>query len=130
MLILAGVSIAMLTGENGILTQAQTAKERTEKENLIEQVRVDILGKQTEKEGKNLNKSELKEILEKYFDNVPEELPDNLESLELTSKEEYGSQTIKASEIYTGSFEEEQELIEIVRGTSSPFEDVKKLYLK
>ena len=30
LLILAGVSIAMLTGENGILTQAQNAKEETE----------------------------------------------------------------------------------------------------
>ena len=32
LLILAGVSIAMLTGENGILSQAQNAKERTEVE--------------------------------------------------------------------------------------------------
>ncbi len=30
LLILAGVSIAMLTGENGIITQAQKAKENTE----------------------------------------------------------------------------------------------------
>lgn len=30
LLILAGVSIAMLTGQNGILTQAQNAKNRTE----------------------------------------------------------------------------------------------------
>ena len=30
LLILAGVSIAMLTGDNGILTQAQNAKNRTE----------------------------------------------------------------------------------------------------
>ena len=30
LLILAGVSIAMLTGQNGILTKAQNAKNRTE----------------------------------------------------------------------------------------------------
>ena len=30
LLILAGISIAMLTGENGILTQARRAKEETE----------------------------------------------------------------------------------------------------
>ena len=30
LLILAGVSIAMLTGDNGIITQAQNAKEETE----------------------------------------------------------------------------------------------------
>ena len=31
LLILAGVSIAMLTGNNGILTQANSAKDNTEK---------------------------------------------------------------------------------------------------
>ena len=31
LLILAGVSISMLTGQNGIITQAQRAKEETEK---------------------------------------------------------------------------------------------------
>ena len=31
LLILAGVSIAMLTGQNGILTQAQNSKQATEK---------------------------------------------------------------------------------------------------
>ena len=36
LLILAGVSIAMLTGENGILTQAQKAKEETEKAQINE----------------------------------------------------------------------------------------------
>ena len=33
LLILAGVSIAMLTGQNGILTQSQNAKEQTENSN-------------------------------------------------------------------------------------------------
>ena len=37
LLILAGVSIAMLTGENGILSQAQRAKEETEKAQKEEQ---------------------------------------------------------------------------------------------
>ena len=32
LLILAGVSIAMLTGDNGILTQAQNAKNKTERD--------------------------------------------------------------------------------------------------
>ena len=35
LLILAGVSIAMLTGQNGILTQAHNAKEETEKASII-----------------------------------------------------------------------------------------------
>ena len=41
LLILAGVSIAMLTGQNGILTQAQNAKNRTEEAKAEEQNRLD-----------------------------------------------------------------------------------------
>ena len=40
LLILAGVSIAMLTGQNGILTQAQNAKNRTEEAQAEEQNRL------------------------------------------------------------------------------------------
>ncbi len=44
LLILAGVSIAMLTGENGILTQAQNAKDETEKASTLEEVQLEALG--------------------------------------------------------------------------------------
>ena len=40
LLILAGVSIAMLTGENGILTQAQKAKNETEEARIEEENRI------------------------------------------------------------------------------------------
>ena len=42
LLILAGVSIAMLTGQNGILTQAQNAKEETEESKDWEQVKLAV----------------------------------------------------------------------------------------
>ena len=44
LLILAGVSIAMLTGENGILTQATNAKEKTTKAEEEEKVNMAVLG--------------------------------------------------------------------------------------
>ena len=44
LLILAGVSIAMLTGQNGILTQAQGAKNKTEYKNAEEKVRLAVMG--------------------------------------------------------------------------------------
>ena len=44
LLILAGVSIATLTGENGILTKANEAKTKTEKAGAYEQVQVEVLG--------------------------------------------------------------------------------------
>lgn len=42
LLILAGVSIATLTGNNGILTRANEAKEKSEKAKIIEQIQLDI----------------------------------------------------------------------------------------
>ena len=114
LLILAGVSIAMLTGENGILTQAQNAKKETERANIIEQVRLDILEKQTEKEGENITSGELEEILKKYFSNDEENLKDIIEGTstdKLISKED---ETIKIdlSEIYDGKITDEEEVIE------------------
>lgn len=44
LLILAAVSIATLTGENGILTQAGKAKEETGRATAIEKVQVEVLG--------------------------------------------------------------------------------------
>ena len=48
LLILAGVSIAMLTGENGILNQATNSKEATEQAKVEEMVNVAIAGLQAE----------------------------------------------------------------------------------
>ena len=47
--------------------------------------------------GTDLTRSQLKEILDKYFDNVPD---DYTLDTELTTKSEYGNYKIKVSEIY------------------------------
>lgn len=44
LLILAGVAIATLTGENGILTQAGNAKTETTKSEALEKVQLEVLG--------------------------------------------------------------------------------------
>ena len=44
LLILAGVTIATLTGENGILTKAQEASEKTKQANVEEQVQLAVVG--------------------------------------------------------------------------------------
>ncbi len=44
LLILAGVSISMLTGQNGILTQAQKAKDATEQSGAKEKVELAVIG--------------------------------------------------------------------------------------
>ncbi len=63
LLILAAVSIATLTGENGILTKARTAKDATDEATAREKVQVAVLGS-FDKDGK-LDLKQLKENLEK-----------------------------------------------------------------
>lgn len=104
LLILAGVSIAMLTGDNGILNQAQTAKEKTERAGVIERVQTEIVSKQVENGKSTLSKTELKQILDSYFDGVPDNYDLNTS---LQTKAQYGDYQINVSEIYNGSFREE-----------------------
>ena len=108
LLILAGVTIATLTGENGILTRASEAAERTEKANIIEQAKTDILGIQADKKDGNVTKGELKTVLDKYFDDVPEDF--TIDDV-FTTKDEYGNHEIAVSEIYNGNLGETQEVI-------------------
>ena len=44
LLILAGISIATLTGQNGILTQAKSAKEQTDEKGAYEEVQLEVAG--------------------------------------------------------------------------------------
>ena len=61
LLILAGVTIAFLTGENGILNKASTAAETTKKANAKERLKVELMAIQTEElaDGKEANLSSL-----------------------------------------------------------------------
>ena len=51
LLILAGVSIAMLTGQNGILTQAQSAKTTTEDKSEEEKIKLAVMAARAQSEG-------------------------------------------------------------------------------
>ncbi len=68
LLILAGISIATLTGENGILNKADTAKQKTEQGAAEEQVKLAVMASY-DKNGK-LEINELKKELEKIPGNV------------------------------------------------------------
>ena len=61
LLILAGVSIAMLTGQNGILTQAQSAKTTTENKSAEEKVKLSVMSARTRSETASLELDKLKE---------------------------------------------------------------------
>ena len=66
LLILAGVSIAALGGQNGILTNATEAKRKSEIGDIIDGARIDINEKQMGKLSPEITEEEFREILEKY----------------------------------------------------------------
>ncbi len=99
LLILAAVSVAILTGDNGIINKAIEAREKTEIAEIIERAKVDILGVQAGNSG-NITNAQLQTILAKYFNDVPETLPEDLSTLLLTTKDEYGKHEIEISKIY------------------------------
>ena len=68
LLILAGVSIAMLTGENGILTQAQRAKSETEEAQEKEEILLALNTLQIDDNGyKKVTKEEFQKEIDKQF---------------------------------------------------------------
>lgn len=121
MLILAGVTISVLNGENGIAKQAQKAKEESKIKELKEKVRIDIAGKRVENINGELRVSVLKEILDKYFDNVPVETQITSET-ELKAKEEYGKYEMKISDIDVGeiTYETSYTIFKDVNGEQVP----------
>ena len=61
LLILAGVSIAMLTGQNGILTQAQTSKKETDQSKAEEKIKLAIMSARSRSNTASLELDKLKE---------------------------------------------------------------------
>lgn len=121
MLILAGVTRSVLNGENGIVKQAQKAKEESKIKELKEKVRIDIAGKRVENINGELRVSVLKEILDKYFDNVPVETQITSET-KLKAKEEYGKYEMKISDIDVGeiTYETSYTIFKDVNGEQVP----------
>ena len=106
LLILAGISIAMLSGNNGILTRTTDAKTKTERQSVIEQARIDVLGYQAENKNGDLDKTQLKAVLDTYFKDVPD-LADlsetEIKETQLETLTKYGTHTIAVFEIYNGN---------------------------
>ena len=111
LLILAGVTIAMLTGQNGILTQAQNAKEQTEIAEVKERVQLDILNWQADKlkKGEDVSVTTPEKVQEILNEANPN--PDNwyFKSLKEEGIETKSGYIIPYDEFYTeGSTGEEE----------------------
>ncbi len=94
LLILAGVTIVTLTGENGILTKATESKKENEKTEIIERIKLDVVAKQAENLG-TISQEELIEILKKYGTLIDK-------NTLITTK---GNYEILVSDIYNGNIE-------------------------
>ncbi|MBR3134372.1 MAG: hypothetical protein IKG56_02810 [Clostridia bacterium] len=105
LLILAGVTINIVAGNNSLLDKAKTSREYTEKAQIIETAQIDIMGRQAEKRGE-ISEEDLIEILTSDDYNTKGTLSDNGEESVLdkilTTKD--GKYQIKVSDIYNGSF--------------------------
>ena len=88
----------MLSGDNSILSKTGVAKTETEKVQAIEQAQIEIMGKITENKGDDPQESDVKEILEKYFTNVPESLDDLTQEM----KTKKGEHIVKLEDVLKG----------------------------
>lgn len=66
MIILAGISIDITLKDNGIINRAIEAKNKIDRSSIIEQIKIEIICKQIEKEEENISKEDLEQILGKY----------------------------------------------------------------
>ncbi len=96
LLILAGISISSLTG-SGLFQKAGDAKIKSERAEIIEKARIDILEKQTENK-RNLSEDELKGIL-KFYGDLSATNTSIFDEILTTKKGKY---EIKVSDIWQG----------------------------
>ena len=66
LLILAGVTVGSIKGDNSIITKTKKSKEMSIKYGIKENAKIDILEKQKSKGNSNITEDELKQILSKY----------------------------------------------------------------
>ena len=95
LLILAAVTIAALSGDNGILSNAARAKQETEKAEILEQIRLDIYGEMADNGGADPTEADIERIADNYGDISGSTFADKI----LTT--EKGSYEIKLSDIWT-----------------------------
>ena len=119
LLILAGVTIATLMGNNGLINRANDAKIATEIADIKEQIQTEILGKQAENQG-NISDDELNEIVAKY--DKDNKIREDKENPYIITEKGY---EIKISDIFNGTTVEDAPLkpyalAETMGGANSP----------
>ncbi len=125
LLLLAGISVMMLTGNNGILQRAGEAREKTDKKQIIEEAQLDILAQQATKLSGDLTETELEGILSPKFGTLSTEEERTIDK-KLTTKD--GKYEINVSEIYNGKLLIVQKISFTVRDQSFIAKDGQNWY--
>ena len=107
LLILAGVSINLVIGQNGLINRAKEAAKNTTLASLIDEVQTEIAAEQMKVKTMELLNTNLKDVLDRYFENVPESYYLKSDTV-LKTKAEYGNYEIKLSEICSQDFSENE----------------------
>ena len=120
LLILAGVTIAILMGDNGLINRTNDAKIATEIASIKEEIQADILSEQVGNNG-NISDDTLKEILENYGKLSKE--GEKLTEKTLTTTK--GNHDIKVADIFNGTTVKDVTLkpyvlAETIGGANSP----------
>ncbi len=113
LLILAGITLSMVLGPNGIIERAKQAKEETNKAAVVSNMQLDILSKQLEKNGGNITQAELEEIVTKYAEEIIRDDEGNITGI----KAEGVKGTISIAEIYSGELKENGPQVTLADGT-------------
>ncbi len=111
LIILAGVSVNLVLGQNGIITKAKEAKKNHEKEAVKEKVSLMMGEYATEREENN-------KTLNDYLEN--QEKAGNIESIEQGEENEEGTQTIIVDDYRVVIDEETLEILEIEKAGPKP----------
>lgn len=64
LIILAGISIRAITGDNSVIREAENSNTKAQRESILEKIEADIYTEKIKK-GRNLTKSEAESIIEK-----------------------------------------------------------------
>ena len=128
--VLAGISISTINN-NGLMDKAISARDDTNRAEIIEQTRLGLKAKALEKRGKKISDPELRKILEKHFSDVNkiDEFTDEIigsESIFLTSKK--GNYQITLKELLSGVKLESVTIIRVGDTNIIATDDLSTLY--
>ena len=101
LLVLSGITLVSLTGDNGLINKSADAKKENDIAQLSDDIEMDLIKLQYNSKRGEIDKEKLKEILNKYFKSVPENLPtgEALLNLELQTVDKYGKHIVKLTNI-------------------------------